>query len=249
MTETPLLSLLTFTPLVGAMLVVGLGQDHARLSKKLAIGFSALAALMAAVLWWSFDPHSASLQFVERHDWIPSIAVQYFLGLDGLGLLMVLLTALIVPMAMLAAWRLTDRAPLFFALVLFLEAGLFGTFTALNFFHWFLFWELALIPAFFLVKLWGGPERGPAATQFFIYTMLGSVALLLAFLAIYFASGTFDFIELAAKARSGELVNALSTNLSFPGLKGGQIALVIFAMALLGFAVKVPLMPFHTWLP
>jgi NADH-quinone oxidoreductase subunit M len=249
MSDFPLLSLLTFTPLVGAVLVVGLGQDHGRLARKLAVGFSLLAALMAALLAWSFDARSAGLQFVERHDWITSPKVQYFLGLDGLSLLMVLLTALIVPMAMLAAWRLADRAPLFFTLVLFLEAGLFGTFTALSFFHWFLFWELSLIPAFFLVKLWGGPDRGAAATQFFIYTMVGSVALLLAFLAIYLAAGTFDFIELASKARSGELRDALVARLALPALKGDQIVLTIFAMALLGFAVKVPLMPFHTWLP
>src|ERR1035441_6703397 len=103
---------------------------------------------------------------------------------------MVLLTAIVVPLSILASWRIDDRTHIYNALVLWLQAGLFGTFTALNFFHWFLFWELVLIPAFFLIKLWGGPKRGPAATQFFIYTMVGSVTLLLSFLAIWLATRT-----------------------------------------------------------
>ncbi len=119
----------------------------------------------------------------------PSLGVEYFVGVDGLGLLMVLLTAIVTPMAMLASWRIEDKAPVYYSLMLFLQAGLFGTFTALNFFHWFIFWELSLIPAFFLIKLWGGPQRSAAATQFFIYTMVGSVAMLLSFLAIYLATG------------------------------------------------------------
>jgi len=178
---------------------------------------------------------------------------------DGLGLLMVMLTALITPMAMLASWRVEKSPSLFFALVLFLQAGLFGTFTALNFFHWFLFWELSLIPAFFLVRLWGGAQRAPAATQFFIYTMVGSVAMLLAFLAIFIATktsstpGVFDFPKLAELGRSGGITAALSTNFGWKlfghAFEGRTICLLIFGGALLGFAVKVPLMPFHTWLP
>ena len=128
---------------------------------------------------------------------------------------------------------------------------MFGTFTALNFFHWFIFWELSLIPAFFLIKLWGGPKRTAAAIQFFIYTMVGSITLLLAFLALYKATGTFDFIRLSELARTGELTSALSVKLgwydAFPTKE--SLSLVIFAMAFLGFAVKVPLIPFHTWLP
>src|SRR5205807_3275549 len=113
-----------------------------------------------------------------------------------LGLLMVLLSAMVVPMALLASWRIAERVPMYFSLVLFLQAGLFGTFSALNFFHWFIFWELSLIPAFFLIRLWGGPQRAAAATQFFVYTMVGSIALLLAFLAIFQCTGKFDFIGL-----------------------------------------------------
>ncbi|MEY4387597.1 MAG: hypothetical protein RLY20_2880, partial [Verrucomicrobiota bacterium] len=142
-----------------------------------------------------------------------------------------------------------DNGHVFGALVLWLQAGLFGTFTALNFFHWFLFWELGLIPAFFLVKLWGGPNRGPAATQFFIYTMVGSVALLLSFLALRLATGSFDFIELAAMAKRGEIVTKLGDALGWKSVSYQTLGLIIFGGAFLGFAVKVPVVPFHTWLP
>src|SRR5947208_16225647 len=108
---------------------------------------------------------------------------------------MILLSAIVVPMAMLASWKKEENVPLYYALILFLQSGLFGTFTALNFFHWFIFWELSLIPAFFLIKLWGGSQRSAAATHFFIYTMVGSIALLLSFLAIYRAVATFDFMR------------------------------------------------------
>src|SRR5262249_55881771 len=133
-----------------------------------------------------------------------------------------------------------------------LQAGLFGAFTALNFFHWFIFWEMGLVPAYFLIKLWGGPERVRAATQFFVYTLVGSVAMLIAFVAIYLASGTFDFIQLADKARNGGLTALLGSFASRAGWQGawaGGVATLVFLGVLLGFAVKVPLMPFHTWLP
>jgi NADH-quinone oxidoreductase subunit M len=201
------------------------------------------------ILWRQFNSASGELQFEEQYAWIPSLAVQYHVGVDGLGLLMLLLSAIVVPMAMLASWRIEERVPIYFGLVLFLQAGLFGTFTALNFFHWFMFWELSLIPAFFLIKLWGGPLRTTAATQFFVYTMVGSVAMLLAFLAIFLATGKFDFTELAELGRNGTLTSALSVKLGWYDLTQKRLALVIFAGAFLGFAVKVPLVPFHTWLP
>jgi len=125
----------------------------------------------------------------------------------------------------------------YFALVLMLEAGLFGSFTALNFFHWFLFWELSLIPAFFLIKLWGGQKRGPAATQFFIYTMAGSVALLLAFLAVFLSTGSMDFPHLTLLASTGELEQMVTAHL-------GPVMLVLAIGVLAGFAVKVRCFPF-----
>jgi NADH-quinone oxidoreductase subunit M len=134
-------------------------------------------------------------------------------------------------------------------LILILQACLFGTFTALNFFHWFFFWELSLIPAFFLIRLWGGPRRTSAATQFLVYTMVGSITLLLAFIAIFLATKKFDFIEIAALAQNGQLMPAVIGKLAWHRFTPQHVALVLFAGAFLGFAVKVPIFPFHTWLP
>jgi NADH-quinone oxidoreductase subunit M len=159
------------------------------------------------------------------------------------------LSAIVVPMSMAASWQIREGTSLYFSLILFLQAGLFGTFTALNFFHWFIFWELSLIPAFFLIRLWGGPHRAAAATQFFVYTMVGSVTLLLAFLAIFLCTGKFDFIGLSELARNGRLISALAGKIVWPGLAPQQIAMILFCGAFLGFSVKVPLIPFHTWLP
>jgi len=245
----PWLTALTLTPLAGGLIVVCLGARQKAVARALGLASSLVSVGLAVVIWTRFDPASSELQLVERSPWIPTLGIEYFAGADGVSLLMVLLSAVVVPMALLASWKIEESVPLYFSLVLFLQAGLFGTFTALNFFHWFIFWELSLIPAFFLIKLWGGPQRTAAATQFFVYTMVGSIALLLSFLAIYQAVGTFDFIRLSELGRSGELASALSVKLGWYDLTTKQLAFVIFAGAFLGFAVKVPLMPFHTWLP
>jgi NADH-quinone oxidoreductase subunit M len=168
---------------------------------------------------------------VEHHSWIPAIGAEYLVGIDGLSLLLVLLTSLIFPFAFLA--QRMDRG--FYALMLVMQSALYGTFTAQNFVLWFLFYEMSLVPAFLLIKIWGGENRDRAATKFFLYTFLGSVAMLLSFLGIYFAKGTFDFAELADLGRSGQLT--------------GKLAWFAFSGIFLGLAVKVPLFPFHTWLP
>ena len=249
MSEFSWLTALTLTPLVGGVIVVSVGMRNKAVARGLGLGSSLASLGLAVLIWKGFDPASTELQLIERSPWIPTLGIEYFVGVDGVSLLMVLLTAVVVPMALLASWRVEEKAPIYFSLVLFLQAGLFGTFTALNFFHWFIFWEASLIPVFFLIKLWGGSQRSAAATQFFIYTMVGSVALLLSFLALYQAVGTFDFIRLSELARSGELASAMSVKLGWYDLTTKQLSFVIFAGAFLGFAVKVPLMPFHTWLP
>jgi len=240
----PILTLLTVLPLVGAAIAIFSGR-HARVVAL----FTTLACVLLSLVIWTCLPADGSIGLVERAAWAPSLGIEYHLGVDGLGGLMLVLSAIVTLMAVDAAQHRVHHMPgLFFGLVLTLEAGLFGSFTALNFFHWFLFWELSLIPAFFLIKLWGGPKRGSAATQFFIYTMAGSVALLLSFLAIFLstsskdAPGTMDFIQLAAMAANGSLAQMVTAHLGpvMPWLAIGVLA---------GFAVKVPLMPFHTWLP
>ena len=147
MSGLPILTFLTLLPLIGGLIVVGTSDK--KLARNLALGLSFLSLALALGVWKSFDAANGALQFVEKHEWIPSLGVQYFVGVDGLGLLMVLLASIVVPMALLVSDRITDRVPLYHGLVLFLQAGLIGTFTALNFFHWFLFWELSLIPACF----------------------------------------------------------------------------------------------------
>jgi NADH-quinone oxidoreductase subunit M len=236
-TGFPILTLLTVLPLIGAAVALFAGK-HAR---GVAL-ITALASLVVALIIWMYLPANGSIGLVELHSWAPSVGVEYHLGVDGLGGLMLLLSAIVTLMSIDAAHRVHHMPGLYYGLVLALESGLFGSFTALNFFHWFLFWELSLIPAFFLIKLWGGPKRGPAATQFFVYTMAGSVALLLSFLAIFLATGSMDFGDLAAMAANGSLAQMVAARLGpvMPWLAIGVLA---------GFAVKVPLMPFHTWLP
>lgn len=249
MNVLPPISLLTVVPLVGAAAVLVLGRKDTRMARALAFAFAFLALTVTVVLWHWFNPATGGLQFEEVHAWIPTLGVEYHVGVDGLGLLMLLLSAIVVPMAMAASSRIVERVPLYFSLILMLEAGLFGTFTALNFFHWFLFWELSLIPAFFLIRLWGGARRAAAATQFFIYTMIGSIALLLAFLALFLCTGKFDFMDLAVLAQNGQLLPSLATGFAWHSLTAGKVALLLCFGALLGFAVKVPLVPLHTWLP
>lgn len=250
MMALPWISILTAVPAVGAVATLVLGGHSKKLARSVALAFALAALALALMMWRAFSPAVAGMQFEQRSAWVPALGVTYHVGVDGLGVLMLVLSALVVPIAMAASWRrIEDRTALYFSLVLALQACLFGTFTALNFFHWFIYWELSLVPAFFLIKLWGGPKRTAAATQFLVYTMVGSVAMLLAFLAIYLSTGEFDFLGLAALSQSGQLMPAVVSTLAWRHLSPEHVAMVLFAGVLLGFAVKVPLFPFHTWLP
>ncbi|MEP7015012.1 MAG: NADH-quinone oxidoreductase subunit M [Verrucomicrobiota bacterium] len=223
-----LINTLIIIPLVGTIaLYIGRPKNP----RAVALLFNALAAFFAFMLWQKFDTYAVGLQAVERHAWIPAIGAEYLVGLDGLSLLLVLLTTIIIPFAFLA--QPLERGAC--ALMLVMQAALYGTFVAQNFVLWFLFYEMSLIPAFLLIKIWGGAKRDRAAIKFFLYTFLGSVAMLLAFLGIFFAKGTFDFAELAASGKAGLLT--------------GNLAWLAFWGIFLGLAVKVPLFPFHTWLP
>lgn len=249
MSAFPWITVLTAVPVAGSLVLFGLGGQNKSLVRWLALAFSITAMVLTLIVWCRFDSAYGGLQFQERHSWISALGVEYHVGIDGLGLLMLLLASIVVLIGMVASWQIQERVPLYFSLVLLLQACLFGTFTALNFFHWFIFWELSLIPAFFLIKLWGGPRSTPAATQFLVYTMVGSIALLLSFLAIFLATRQFDFIELADLAQNGQLMPAVIDRLGWHRFTPEHVALMIFAGAFFGFAVKVPLVPFHTWLP
>jgi NADH-quinone oxidoreductase subunit M len=230
------LTSLIIIPLAWALVAWVLPQAAARWATFLCSG---LEAVLALLLWHRFDAGNGALQLVERANWVPAIGAEYFLGVDGLSLLLVLLTTLIIPFALLAE----PRGRSFSALMLFLQAMLYGTFTAQNFVLWFLFYELSLVPAFLLIKIWGGANRDVAATKFFVYTILGSVGMLLGFLAIYFAAGTFDFEKLTVLGQKGGLATLLVNHF------GNAAVWLVFVGIFIGLAVKVPLVPFHSWMP
>ncbi len=219
---------LIFIPILGALFLSVSPQKYARV---IALGSNFITALIAFAVWRHFDSAAVGMQMVGRHAWIPAIGAEYLVGIDGLSLLLVILTSLLFPFALLA--QKMGRG--FCALMLIMQAALYGTFTAQNFILWFLFYEMSLVPGFLLIKVWGGAGRDRAATKFFLYTFLGSVAMLLSFLGIYLVRGTFDFAALAALGKSG--------------LIPGKMGWLAFAGIFLGLAVKVPLFPFHTWLP
>src|SRR5213076_1351475 len=227
-----LITAIIFVPLVGALAVCAWPQKNGR---PIALMFNAISAVCALALWRNFDATAAGLQFVEHHAWIPAVGAEYLVGIDGLSLLLVLLTSLVIPFALLAQ-PVAGSSRAFYATMLVMQSALYGTFTAQNFVLWFLFYEMSLIPGFLLIKIWGGENRDRAATKFFLYTFLGSIAMLLSFLGIYFAKGTFDFAALAEIGKAGDFLP-------------GNVRWFVFAGIFLGLAVKVPLFPFHTWLP
>jgi NADH-quinone oxidoreductase subunit M len=250
----PLLSLITFTPLIGAGVVLFLPKTSGRAIKVVSLLASVFSLLLTLCVWSRFNP-SAGLMFEERFPWIAALNVDYHLAVDGLSVTMLLLTAIITPLALLAHWKQDRDVKLFFFLFLLLQTGMFGVFTALNFFHWFIFWELGLIPMYFLIKIWGAEDRTYAAFKFFLYTLAGSVTMLLAFAIIYLATNSFDFVELRQKAASGELTTAIGNLVANVHQRTGLhmsatfFGSLLFWGAFLGFAIKVPIWPFHTWLP
>jgi NADH-quinone oxidoreductase subunit M len=249
-----MLSLITFAPMAGAMLLLLLPKQSHKEIKLLSLAASTVSLVLTLHVWNHFDPN-AGMMFEERVPWIPALNVDYHLAVDGLSMAMVLLTAIITPLALLAHWKQDRNVKLFFFLFLLLQTGMFGVFTALNFFHWFIFWELGLIPMYFLIKIWGAEDRSYASFKFFIYTLAGSVAMLLAFAFIYLATNSFDFLELRQKAASGELATAIAKLVASINAQTGlhmnatYLGSLLFWGAFLGFAIKVPIWPFHTWLP
>ena len=232
------LSLLVALPLLGAVVAAGaLSERGAR-----AVGFAAMLAAFAAAAWvWAhFAPGTAALQFEERAPWVPALGLGYHLGVDGLSVSLVALVAFLFPIALVAATsQVRERAKAFVVTLLLLEAGLLGTFMAQDLVLFYVFWEAMLVPMYFLIALWGGPRRSPAAIKFFLYTMAGSVLMLLAIVAVYLRSGqqpggaTFDLPALLGRPL---------------GLAGGVETLLFLAFAV-AFAIKLPVWPLHSWLP
>jgi len=231
-----MITALILIPLAGAAAIAFAPRSIARM---LAFICTAATLLLAFLMWRGFDI-TLGMQMVERHEWIKAIGAEYLLGVDGLSLLLVMLTSLVFPFAFAA--QKAERT--YYALMLVMQSSLYGTFTAQNFVLWFLFYEMSLLPAYLLIKIWGGENRDRAAMKFFVYTFLGSIAMLLSFLAIYVATGTFDFAQLTKISVTGGLMDELGDHFF-----GFYASWLIFAGIFLGLAVKVPLFPFHTWLP
>ncbi len=232
------MTILTLIPLLGALLVALVPSG--RTSRTLALGFMMGALAFTVSLVLGYDRAAGGIQFRERLPWIPTLAVEYHVGADGLSLVLLLLTTFVTPFAVLAAGNSFDRTRL--VLVLLLETMLIGTFTALNFIHWFVFYELSLVPAFLLIRSAGTPAAVRAALQFFIYTFVGGIAMLVGFLGIALAAGSFDLVVLG---QMGPLLDALLAQ-RFGWAHAGA---VVFCCIFLGLAVKVPVVPFHAWLP
>ena len=230
-----MISIITFFPLLAALAIALTPGNNKGFIKFIALLGALASSVLALSLAFQFVPGDG-LQFVQKYAWIPSIGVDYFVGIDGLNMLLVILVAILSPIFVLASWKIDEKAKTYFSLLSIQTTALYGAFTALNFFHWFIFWEAALVPAFFLIKLYGGDGRHKAAINFFVFTVLGSVAMLLGVVFLYLKTGTFDFIELRHLASQGLIQVKL----------GGLYPAIFFAVAL-GLWVKVPLFPLHMW--
>jgi NADH-quinone oxidoreductase subunit M len=238
MVMSHVLSLILLTPLVGAAVLLLVDGRRQAAIRAIATLFAALGFLVSVPLWFLYDPQGMPWQLTERATWIPSIGASYFLGIDGYSALLVLMTTLMGLVAVVSSWEaITDRVKEYYVCLLLLQTGTIGAFVALDALLFFLFWEVMLVPMYFLIGIWGGGRRLYSAIKFFLYTLAGSVVMLLGILAIYFyaheATGIYSFDITSWHA------------LAIPAPRQTWIFLALF----LGFAVKVPMFPFHTWLP
>jgi NADH-quinone oxidoreductase subunit M len=232
------LSLLTFLPLAGVAWIACLRREATEKIRWSALVVSLLVLGLAVKTFLDFSPNHPGMQFVELYPWIQDPPISYHLGVDGLSLLLVLLTAFLTPLAVLASWTsITARVKEFFLFLLALETGMIGVFVSLDLFLFFVFWEAMLIPMYFLIGVWGHERRVYAAIKFILYTMIGSALMLVGIIYLYNITGTFDFETIQAKLASGSV-----------GLSGRAQVWLFFAF-FLAFAIKVPMFPFHTWLP
>ncbi|HUL44916.1 MAG TPA: NADH-quinone oxidoreductase subunit M [Bacteroidota bacterium] len=261
-----ILSWITFLPIIGMVIVLCLPKDNKNLIRWTAAVMAGIQVVLAAVIYLNFNRTMAGVntpegfQFVEKASWIDisSVAwfgrvhIDYFLGIDGLSVLMVILTAIISFIAVFASWGIEKSVKGYFALLLLLDTGMMGVFVSIDFFLFYVFWELMLLPMYFLIGVWGGPRREYAAIKFFLYTLFGSVLMLLALLALYFsvsvvdpATGekmhTFNMLAMMNPANydAGSILAGFNTSWRY----------VAFIALFIGFAIKVPIFPFHTWLP
>ena len=229
----PLLSAVVFFPLLGVLLILWLareGEEGDRLAKQITLYATIVVFILSGLLWWQFDPTKAGFQFLEDAQWLGPI--HYRMGVDGISLPFVILTAFLMPLCILASWEsIETRVKEYMIAFLVLETLMIGVFTALDIVIFYLFFEGGLIPMFLIIGIWGGPNRVYATFKFFLYTLLGSVLMLIAIMAMYVTAGTTDIVQLMA--------------FHFPR----EMQLWLFLAFLASFAVKLPMWPVHTWLP
>ncbi len=235
------LSIILFTPLAGALLLLLINKQNENAIKWVANIVALIGFLISVPLWFWFKPLGPAFQFVERAPWIPSVGAEYFLGVDGLSTLLILLTTMMGCISVLSSWNaITERVKEYYIFLLVLQTGMLGAFMSLDFLLFFLFWEVMLVPMYFLIGIWGSANRLYSAIKFFLYTLVGSVIMLLGILALYFAYHN-DPANLGAYSFDITRYQkyAFAANLQW----------WVFLAFFLGFAIKVPMFPFHTWLP
>ena len=234
-----LLSIVTFLPAVGAVLVLLLPRREEGLTKQATLAITIATFVVSLPLFFRFDRGSADYQFVEIKSWIPSLGVSYHVGVDGISVLLVLLTTFLMPLVILSSWHSVESRWKEFAItMLLLETGMLGVFVALDLFLFYVFWEAMLIPMYLIIGIWGGPNRVYAAVKFILYTLAGSLLMLVAILFVYFQHGS------ATNAYTFDL--PVLVRFVIPAGRTQDLLFFAFALA---FAIKVPMFPFHTWLP
>ena len=228
----PLLSVLIFFPVLGGLSLLFL-ERKTETVRLVALVISLLELLFALPIFFFFDKSTHLVQFKEYHSWIDALNIHYFLGIDGISVLFVLLTALITVLCVMVSWEaIQDKAKEFYIALLVLEGAMMGVFCALDFFLFYVFWEAMLIPMFLIIGIWGGPNRIYATIKFFLYTLVGSLLMLVGIILLYLKGGhTFDVLVLAGQ------------NFDY------KLQLLVFWLFFAAFAVKVPMWPVHTWLP
>lgn len=241
-----ILSWLIFLPVIGAVVVLAIprNEKQADIIRWVSAVFTGLQLLLAVMLFMAFDRNTSSMQFSETAEWIKSYNIWYKVGIDGLSVSMVLLTALLSFICIFASWNIDKAVKGYFTMFLLLDAGMMGVFCSLDFFLFYIFWEVMLLPMYFLIGIWGGPRREYAAIKFFLYTLAGSVLMLIAMLVFYFnvtdpvtGGHTFDMLAMMDQTNHIGL------------LRNFDVRLLVYAALFIGFAIKVPAVPFHTWLP
>jgi NADH-quinone oxidoreductase subunit M len=233
----PILTLLVFLPAIGAILIALLPRERTDLQRLVALAMTLIVFALSLPLWFAFQSDAPGFQFEEQASWVPDLGITYHVGVDGISLPLVLLTTLLTALAVLSSWRaIQDHVKTYMALMLLLETGMLGVFVSLDLFLFYVFWEASLIPMALLIGRWGGPRRVYAAIKFLLFTLAGSVLMLVAAIVLYLWGGnTSDLPRLLEMVRGGGLPLAMQ--------------LWLFIAFALAFAVKVPLFPLHTWLP